>query len=153
MCFSVCTSSAFLNCRKRGKRAKMRKLIESEVGLLCLKSRKISHGNRSVFEGRLQKDTALIWVRNADKSVEEESWREVWRNTNRSTQYKSIYLESTKMSGKQIIQVINCREVKEYGVIEKTFWNVTGRLIKKNFGEDKIRDYQWGNWWGESTGK
>ena len=65
---------------KKGKRAKMRKLTESEVGLRCLKSRKTSHGNKEVcLKGICQKVvvSAVIWVRNANKNTEEESQREV----------------------------------------------------------------------------
>lgn len=47
MCvFESVQSRAFLHARKRGKRAKMRELIEWEVGLHCFKSGKRCHGNK-----------------------------------------------------------------------------------------------------------
>lgn len=49
MCSEPVQSSAFLNARKRDKRARMKNLIELEVGLHCLKSRETSHGNKEVY--------------------------------------------------------------------------------------------------------
>lgn len=49
MCLEPVQSSASLNARKRGKRARLRNLIELKVGLPCLKSRKTSHENKEVY--------------------------------------------------------------------------------------------------------
>lgn len=47
--FDSVISTPFSVLKKRGKRAKMSKLIECEVGLHCLKSRKKSGGDKEVY--------------------------------------------------------------------------------------------------------